>query len=41
MRYVFPEDRKSLRKAFEVVMMAVEIGERSEFFKAEILIFLF
>ena len=36
MSYVFPENRKSLRKGFEVVMMAIETGESSE-----ILIFVF
>ena len=41
MCYVLSKNRKSLRKGFEVVMMAVETGERSEFFKAEILIHIF
>ena len=39
MSYVFLENRKSLKKGFEVVTMAVETGEKTEFFKAEILIF--
>lgn len=41
MSYVFLENRKLLKKGFEVVTMAVETGERTEFFKAEILIFFF
>ena len=39
MSYVFLENRKSLKKGFEVVTMAVETGEKTEFFKAKILIF--
>ena len=39
MSYVFLENRKSLKKGFEVVTIAVETGENTEFFKAEIVIF--
>ena len=39
MSYVFLENRKSLKEGFEVVTMAVETGEKTEFFKAEIVIF--
>jgi len=33
--YVFSQNRKSLRKGFQLVTMAVETGEKSESLKAE------